>query len=185
MIDKIVTLKQAVVGYGLWIEPYPEIKIYLDNPKYRQYALDMISAKRTVAQSMNVPAGATVYVMRQNENGGFIGFTTRDNDIYIRHITLDDICKQIWWDIGASFKDAEAGLSAGDYDASLAKTIAEEMRKSYLNQTEVLGDGPSLRSTGYFETLMNNDARVKGLSDIQQKVLYLAASNRFFRMLRK
>ena len=195
MLGKLVTLKKSMTGYGHWIKPNPDFLKQMENPLLRKYVCEAFSHERTVAKTMEVPVGAMVCLVHENNKGGFIGFTISTNlgsgkyvleDIYIRHITRDDVCKQIWWDIGTDYKTAYACYTSKNYDVSLAKNIATEMSTDFVNQeSNSMREGMSLRSTLYFETLMNNDKRVENLSDLQQKVLFLAASKNFFRERRK
>ena len=92
--------------------------------------------------------------------------------------------KEIDWDVGADWETSRAAYEKGNYDKPLAKQLAGEMATNFRSQRGKLVWGPSIHSSLHFDFLLKTDPRVKHLSDITAKALYLGASDLFFGHIR-
>ena len=89
--------------------------------------------------------------------------------------------KSLEWN--GDWEECRAAADRKEFDETLAEEIGKAAYNDYINQAPEDGqcyDGPSLRSTNYFYTLLNKGEKLKDYSERDAKILFLGASDTFW-----
>lgn len=90
--------------------------------------------------------------------------------------------RYIEWD--GDYEVSRATAETGDFDKELAEAVGQEMLTDYNKQEgKEFFLGWSMCSSSYFDKLWTSDPRVKELAEADAKVLFLASSGVFQKLL--